>query len=222
MASKPTRNNGSSPTNLSPSRPIRNSCSTSAAGRSTHGSNVIGGGSKKGTISNTSSSSPIGQGRPGLTPKTQRKELAPLQNSNLTPQGSPKINNNTTTGTGSTTTKQQKTSSSTSTSVVSRKNSSKNNNINKRSTSSTGGGGSGGPSARPSSSKFDSAGPSSTQNNITTPTIKLREETKFDGLWEVKTIDNGLIRLPTQCLDNLISKEGIEKYYEVEPKPVAR
>ena len=220
MASKPTRNNGSSPTNLSPSRPIRNSCSTSAAGRSTHGSNVIGGGSKKGTISNTSSSSPIGQGRPGLTPKTQRKELAPLQNSNLTPQGSPKINNNTTTGTGSTTTKQQKTSSSTSTSVVSRKNSSKNNNINKRS-SSTGGGG--GPSARPSLSKFDapSAGPSSTQNN-TTPTIKLREETKFDGLWEVKTIDNGLIRLPTQCLDNLISKEGIEKYYEVEPKPVAR
>ena len=220
MASKPTRNNGSSPTNLSPSRPIRNSCSTSAAGRSTHGSNVIGGGSKKGT-SNTSSSSPIGQGRPGLTPKTQRKELAPVQNSNLTPQGSPKINNNTTTGTGSTTTKQQKTSSSTSTSVVSRKNSSKNNNINKRS-SSTGGGGSGGPSARPSLSHTSAGQPSSTQNNITTPTIKLREETKFDGLWEVKTIDNGLIRLPTQCLDNLISKEGIEKYYEVEPKPVAR
>ena len=199
MASKPTRNNGSSPTNLSPSRPIRNSCSTSAAGRSTHGSNVIGG-SKKGT---SSSSSPIG-GRPGLTPKTQRKELAPVQNSN-TPQGSPKINNNTT----------KKTSSTSSSTSVSRKNSSKNNNINKR--SSTGGGS----SARPSSHSAGGGGQSSTQNT-TPPTIKLREETKFDGLWEVKTIDNGLIRLPTQCLENLISKEGIEKYYEVEPKPVAR
>ena len=204
MASKPTRNNGSSPTNLSPSRPIRNSCSTSSAaggGRSAHGSSIVGGGgSKKGTTSSISSS-PIG-GRPGLTPKTQRKELAPVQNSN-TPQGSPKINNNTT----------KKTSSNTS---VSRKNSSKNNNINKRST-----GGGGGPStARPSSLNTSAAAGPSTQN--TTPTIKLREETKFDGLWEVKTIDNGLIRLPTQCLENLISKEGIEKYYEVEPKPVAR
>merc|ERR1711879_585058 len=106
----------------------------------THGSNVIGG-SKKGTWG---SSSPIG-GRPGLTPKTQRKELAPVQNSN-TPQGSPKINNNTT----------KKTSSTSSSTSVSRKNSSKNNN-NKR--SSTGGGS----SARPSSHSAG-GGQSSTQN----------------------------------------------------------
>ena len=50
----------------------------------------------------------------------------------------------------------------------------------------------------------------------------LREETKFDGLWDVKTIENGLVRIPTQCLEELISEESIEKFYEVEDKPVAR
>ncbi len=51
---------------------------------------------------------------------------------------------------------------------------------------------------------------------------KVREETKFDGLWDVKTIENGVVRIPTQLLDELISKESIEKFYEVEDKPVAR
>ena len=176
MASKP-RNISSSPTNLSPSRiAIRNSCSTSAAARSS-----ASGGSKKGT------SSPIGSA--GRTPQTRRKELA-LQNS---PQGSPKNN--------STNAVQKKSNSTTGGNNSVRKSSSKNNNNNKRSRGSRA-----------------SASGSTTQ----VPTLKLREETKFDGLWDVKTIDNGLIRIPTQCLEELISKEGIEKFYEVEDKPVAR
>jgi hypothetical protein len=50
----------------------------------------------------------------------------------------------------------------------------------------------------------------------------LREETKFDGLWDVKTIENGLIRIPTQLLEELISEESIEKFYDIEDTPVAR
>ena len=49
-----------------------------------------------------------------------------------------------------------------------------------------------------------------------------REETKFDGLWDVKSVKDGLVRLPTKCLDELVTKDSIDKYYEVEDTPVAR
>ena len=51
--------------------------------------------------------------------------------------------------------------------------------------------------------------------------VKLREETKFDGLWDVKTIRDGCVRIPAQFLDELITKDSIEKFYEVEDNPVA-
>jgi len=51
--------------------------------------------------------------------------------------------------------------------------------------------------------------------------VKLREETKFDGLWDVKTIRNGCVRISPQLLDDLITKDSIEKFYEVEDNPVA-
>ena len=49
-----------------------------------------------------------------------------------------------------------------------------------------------------------------------------REVTKFDDLWDVKSVKDGLVRLPTKCLDELITQGGIEKYYKVEDTPVAR
>ena len=192
MASKP-RNLSTSPTNLSPSRiAIRNSSSSSAVA-----SRSTGGGSKKSSSHGTSS--PIGSA--GRTPQTRRKELA-LQNS---PQGSPKVNN------------VKKNSSST---TNTRKNSSaglKNNNNNKRSRAGVG-----------TTRALNSTSAVETKTNHekvvppSLPSLKLREETKFDGLWDVKTIDNGLVRIPTQCLEELISRESIEKFYEVEENPVAK
>merc|ERR1719264_2530 len=72
MASKPSRNINSSPTNLSPSRvALRN-----ASGRSS------GAGSKKGP------SSPMSTGTAGRTPVTRRKELSVQPQ--ISPMGSPK------------------------------------------------------------------------------------------------------------------------------------
>jgi len=135
----------------------------------------------------------------GRTPQTKRKELA-LQNS---PVGSPKSNNS---------------SSIKKSSTNSRKNS-----LNGRVTNVI--------PVKPNSTRRQS-GPhrvtAVNSNQVQTPppqshqnSVKLREETKFDGLWDVKTIENGLVRIPTQCLEELISKENIEKFYEVEDKPVA-
>ena len=49
-----------------------------------------------------------------------------------------------------------------------------------------------------------------------------REKTKFDELWDCKTIEHGLIRIPTHRLEDLISKENIDKFYDIDEKPVAR
>lgn len=48
------------------------------------------------------------------------------------------------------------------------------------------------------------------------------EKTKFDQLWSVKTIEGGMIRIPAQMLDELIQKQGIEHFYNVDLQPVAR
>ena len=48
------------------------------------------------------------------------------------------------------------------------------------------------------------------------------ERAKFDRLWDVKTIEDGRVRILPQMLDDLIRKESIEKFYIVDDKPVAR
>ena len=48
------------------------------------------------------------------------------------------------------------------------------------------------------------------------------ERAKFDRLWDVKTIEDGRVRILPQMLDDLIRKENIEKFYIVDDKPVAR
>lgn len=128
----------------------------------------------------------------GRTPQTRRKELA-LQPQQNSPIGSPKTNNNVKKN-----------------STTSRKNS-----LN---------GSCGRPTISSTNRRQRNARNSATSSSAVkeTAAVKLREETKFDGLWDVKTIENGLVRIPTQCLEELITKESIEKFYEVEDKPVAR
>lgn len=197
MASKP-RNISSSPTNLSPSRvAIRNSLPSSAvtAQPPSGRSSVVANGSKKGT------SSPIGSA--GRTPQTRRKELAltTVQQQN-SPGSSPKTSSSV-----------YKKNSSGPARKISGSKAAQNTNGSSNSRRPRGRG----LSANQSSLKVVSDPP------VPPLQVKLlREETKFDGLWDVKTIENGLVRIPTQCLEELISEESIEKFYEVEDKPVAR
>ena len=48
------------------------------------------------------------------------------------------------------------------------------------------------------------------------------ERAKFDRLWDVKSVDQGRVRISPRMLDQLIRKENIDKFYIVEDKPVAR
>jgi len=41
-------------------------------------------------------------------------------------------------------------------------------------------------------------------------------------LWESKTIEHGLVRIPAHRLEELIRAERIDKFYEVEETPFAR
>jgi len=203
MATKP-RNISSSPTNLSPSRvqTLRNS---NASGRS---SGTNGGSSKKGP------SSPMSTGTAGRTPQTRRKELSvpQQQNSPMGSPGSPKNQN-------STVNKKTSTSSSSS----SRKNS-----LNGNGNSSSAAGGS--TNTRSTTSSNANRRHNRGRGLSTTLSIpkeekivkSTREATKFDGLWDVKSVRDGLVRLPTKVLDELVNKGGsIDKYYHVDEIPVA-
>merc|ERR1719464_2172563 len=212
MASKPSRNINSSPTNLSPSRvALRN-----ASGRS---SGASGAGSKKGP------SSPMSTGTAGRTPVTRRKELSVQPQ--ISPMGSPKNHS-------------QNTISNTN-NHISEKTVSKKNSTSSSRKNSLNGNGNGPSSGQTTGSARSTSGNSanrrhnrgrglSTTKEIIKENLVKREEkwvdsgrevTKFDGLWDVKSVKDGLVRLPIKCLDELITQGGIEKYYSVEDTPVA-
>ena len=48
------------------------------------------------------------------------------------------------------------------------------------------------------------------------------ENEKFGKLWKVKTIEQGMVRIPTHFLEGLIRKEAIETFFDIQEKPVAR
>ena len=200
MASKP-RNISSSPTNLSPSRVQ----TLRTQGRSS-GTN---GGSKKGP------SSPMSTGTAGRTPQTRRKELSVPQSQN-SPLGSPKNQN-------STVNSSKKTSTS-SNSSSSRKNSLNGNNSTGSTRNSTSGSANRRHNRGRGLSTTTSSKNTEEKSNLNhEKSVKSnREATKFDGLWDVKSVKDGLVRLPTKCLDELVTKDSIDKYYEVEDTPVAR
>ena len=215
MASKPSRNINSSPTNLSPSRvALRN-----ASGRS---SGASGAGSKKGP------SSPMSTGTAGRTPVTRRKELSVQPQ--ISPMGSPKnLSQNTTSNTNNI---EKTISKKNSTASSSRKNSlNGNGNGPSSGQTTTGSARSGGTSVNSANRRHNRGRGLSTTKEIIKENLVKKEEkwvdsgrevTKFDGLWDVKSVRDGLVRLPTKCLDELITQGGIDKYYSVEDTPVAR
>ena len=50
----------------------------------------------------------------------------------------------------------------------------------------------------------------------------LSQSEKLDLLWNTRSIEQGMVRMPTNTLEDLIRKESIEKFYIVEDTPVAR
>jgi len=154
-------------------------------------------------------------GTAGRTPQTRRKELSVPHQQN-SPLGSPKNQN-------STVTVNKKTS--TSSNSNSRKNS-----LNGNGNSVGGSTGNTRPSTSSSINRRQNRGRglSTTSSKDLKPNIKEekvwnsnREATKFDGLWDVKCVKDGLVRLPTKCLDELVIKDSIDNIYKVEETPVA-
>ena len=216
MASKPSRNINSSPTNLSPSRvALRN-----ASGRS---SGASGAGSKKGP------SSPMSTGTAGRTPVTRRKELSVQPQ--ISPMGSPKNHSQNTISNTNNHISEKTVSKKNSTTSSSRKNSLNGNGNGPSSGSQTTGSARSGTSGSSANRRHNRGRGLSTTKEIIKENLMKREEkwvdsgrevTKFDGLWDVKSVKDGLVRLPIKCLDELITQGGIEKYYSVEDTPVAR
>jgi hypothetical protein len=62
--------------------------------------------------------------------------------------------------------------------------------------------------------------------NLTNTTIieplELSQSEKLDLLWKDRRIEQGMVKIPTNLLDDLIRKESIENIYIVEDTPVAR
>jgi len=170
-------------------------------------------------------------GTAGRTPVTRRKELSVQPQ--ISPMGSPKNHSQNTISNTNNIEKTTTVSKKNSTASSSRKNSLNGNGNGPSSGSQTTTG-----SARSGTSGNSAAnrrhnrgrGLSTTKEIIKENLVKReekwvdsgREVTKFDGLWDVKSVKDGLVRLPIKCLDELITQGGIEKYYSVEDTPVAR
>ena len=52
--------------------------------------------------------------------------------------------------------------------------------------------------------------------------VEVSNRKKFEELCDLKNIELGIVKVPPDLLEDLIHKENIEKYYEVEEVPVAR
>lgn len=55
-----------------------------------------------------------------------------------------------------------------------------------------------------------------------TAAVEDEEQRKFKELWGMKTIEQGMIRVPTGKLQDLIHKDSLETFFDLEEKPVAR
>ena len=51
---------------------------------------------------------------------------------------------------------------------------------------------------------------------------ELSQSSKLEVLWKDRKIEQGMVRIPTNLLDDLIRKESIDNFYIVEETPVAR
>jgi len=59
--------------------------------------------------------------------------------------------------------------------------------------------------------------------NTTIPeALEQTQSEKLEALWKYRRIEQGMVKIPTNWLDDLIRKESIEDFYYVEETPVAR
>ena len=155
--------------------------------------------SKRGVPASPGSGSP-GAGR---TPQTRRKELALSTSERNSPGGSPR---NVARNSPSATTKRARKpapSEDHSTSNSGRKR------ANRPSLS----------GAPPFTTVGDAV---ETAQAVPATTVDDEEQRKFKELWKVKTIEQGMIRVPTGLLQDLIHKDSLETFFDLEEKPVAR
>ena len=62
-----------------------------------------------------------------------------------------------------------------------------------------------------------------TSTNTTIPEASEQTQSeKLEALWKHRRIEQGMVKIPTNWLDDLIRKESIENFYIVEDTPVAR
>ena len=164
---------------------------------------------------------------PGRTPQTKRRELSLTAVEKNSPTGSPRnVNKTQTSGnirkTGTIKSKSEREVNQNSNSEESSRKSS-----NSSQDSGIG--------REPKLSRVDRArqGQSSvTKSGRTAPIIRtispeivdleVSNRKKFEELCDLKNIELGIVKVPRELLEDLIHKENIEKYYDVDQVPVAR
>ena len=59
-------------------------------------------------------------------------------------------------------------------------------------------------------------------NSPERPDIEVSDRKRFEELCDIKNIELGMVKVPPDILEDLINKENIEKFYDVDEVPVAR
>jgi len=162
---------------------------------------------------------------PGRTPQTKRRELSLTAVEKNSPTGSPR-NVNKTQASGNI--RKQGTIKSKSEREVNQ-----NSNSEESSRKSSNSSQDSGIGREPKLSRVDRprSGHSVTKSGRTAPVIRtispevvdleVSNRKKFEELCDLKNIELGIVKVPPELLEDLIHKENIEKYYDVEEVPVA-
>ena len=163
---------------------------------------------------------------PGRTPQTKRRELSLTAVEKNSPTGSPR-NVNKTQASGNI----RKTGTIKS---KSEREVNQNSNSEESSRKSSNSSQDSGIGREPKLSRVDRprSGNSVTKSGRTAPIIRtispeivdleVSNRKKFEELCDLKNIELGIVKVPRELLEDLIHKENIEKYYDVDPVPVAR
>ena len=201
--------------------PVRSSQLTSSSGRSAQPHQRASANKNKVTKTSSGNVTKGVTGGPGVnqvqnaagrTPQTKRRELSAVPSisalDKCSPNGSPRNVNRTSTSSS------RKTGSSLkSKSDPNRDTSLNNEEPSKKSSTSRN---------KQGASKVKSL-PQSLQ--VTTPEISVTEvssRSRFEQLCDIKNIELGMVKVPPEILEDLINKDNIERFYDVDELPVAR
>ena len=160
---------------------------------------------------------------PGRTPQTKRRELSLTAAEKNSPSGSPRRSGTATRKTGHAKLRTDRDANSSEESARKSSNSSQDSGIGggskpsrlDRTRNSTGGG------ARPGRLSAAQQRPQRTVSPDTV-SVEVSNRKKFEELCDVKNVELGIVKVPAHVLDELIHKENIDKFYDVDAIPVAR